>query len=60
MMRGTLATIGFVLVAFGVIWFFQGIGMLPGSFMSGQPKWAVIGSITALAGAALVYTGRRG
>ncbi len=59
-MRKTLSVIGYVLVAFGVIWFFQGIGVLPGSFMSGQPKWAVIGSITALVGAGLVFVGRRG
>ncbi len=59
-MRKTLSVIGYVLVAFGAIWFFQGIGVLPGSFMSGQPKWAVIGSITALVGAGLVFVGRRG
>lgn len=59
-MRKTFSVIGYVLVAFGVIWFFQGIGVLPGSFMSGQPKWAVIGSITALVGAGLVFVGRRG
>lgn len=59
-MRKTLSVIGYVLVAFGAIWFFQGIGVLPGSFMSGQPKWAVNGSITALVGAGLVLVGRRG
>ena len=59
-MRKTLSVIGYVLVAFGAIWFFQGIGVLPGSFMSGQPKWAVIGSITAVVGAGLVLVGRRG
>jgi hypothetical protein len=59
-MRKTLSVIGYVLVAFGVIWFFQGIGVLPGSFMSGQPKWAVIGSITALVGVGLALAGRRG
>ena len=59
-MRKTLSVIGYVLVAFGAIWFFQGIGVLPGSFMSGQPKWAVIGSITALVGAGLAFVGRRG
>lgn len=59
-MRKTLSIIGYVLAAFGVIWFFQGIGVLPGSFMSGQTKWAVIGSITALVGAGLVLAGRRG
>lgn len=59
-MRKTLSIIGYVLAVFGVIWFFQGIGVLPGSFMSGQTKWAVIGSITALVGAGLVLAGRRG
>ena len=59
-MRKTLSVIGYVLVAFGAVWFFQGIGVLPGSFMSGQPKWAVIGSITALVGAGLAFVGRRG
>jgi len=59
-MRKTLSVVGYVLVAFGIIWFFQGIGVLPGSFMSGQTKWALIGSITALVGAGLVLAGPRG
>ena len=58
-MRSVLTIVGLILVAFGLIWILQGIGVLPGSFMSGQPKWAVIGTITALGGAGLVMTGRR-
>jgi hypothetical protein len=55
-MRGALTTLGVVLVLIGGVWFFQGIGMLPGSFMTGQTKWAVIGGITAVVGvAALVF-----
>jgi len=48
-----------ILLVFGLIWFFQGIGVLPGSFMSGQPRWAVIGGITALVGALLFAQSRR-
>jgi hypothetical protein len=38
----------------GLVWFFQGIGVLPGSFMSGQTRWAVYGSITCLVGVGLL------
>ena len=39
----------------GCIWILQGVGVLPGSFMSGDIKWAVFGLILALSGGALVY-----
>ncbi len=38
----------------GTIWFLQGIGLLPGSFMSGDPLWAVLGA--ALVGLAAFAT----
>lgn len=50
---------GFLLIACGGIWVLQGIGLLPGSFMTGQAKWAGIGIVTALVGALLVRVGRR-
>jgi len=37
----------FILV--GVIWFMQGINVLPGSFMTGQIQWAIYGGITIVA-----------
>ena len=43
------------LLLLGIIWFLQGINILPGSFMTGDPKWAVIGAVAAVAGAALVW-----
>lgn len=43
-----------VLVIVGGIWFFQGIGILPGSFMSGDRTWAYIGGAMVLAGALLI------
>jgi hypothetical protein len=39
----------------GCIWILQGVNILPGSFMTGDIKWAVFGLILGLAGAALVY-----
>jgi hypothetical protein len=49
-----------ILMAIGAIWFFQGINVLPGSFMTGQTRWAVIGAVTAGVGAvAWVMSKRR-
>jgi hypothetical protein len=39
--------VGVLMVLFGCIWFLQGINVLPGSFMTGQIRWAVIGGISA-------------
>jgi hypothetical protein len=39
----------------GCIWILQGLNILPGSFMTGDIKWAAFGAILALAGAALVF-----
>jgi len=51
--------IGIVLVAIGVVWFFQGIGVIHGSFMTGEVLWAVIGAIAVFLGASLVRGSRR-
>jgi hypothetical protein len=58
-MKAASSVIGLVLLLIGGVWFFQGIGLLPGSFMSGQPKWAVIGGVTAVVGIAVMVLGRR-
>jgi hypothetical protein len=34
----------------GWVWILQGIGILPGSFMSGQALWAVIGVVVIMIG----------
>lgn len=39
----------------GCIWILQGVGLLPGSFMSGQIKWAAIGSVMVIVGVAIVW-----
>jgi hypothetical protein len=45
--------VGTILVLFGAIWFLQGINILPGSFMTGQTRWAVYGGIAVAAGIGL-------
>ena len=58
-MRAILNIGGAILVLVGTIWFLQGINVLPGSFMTGQTKWAVYGGCTIAAGVALVFAANR-
>ena len=52
--------IGVALILAGGIWFMQGVGVLPGSVMSGQSQWAIYGGIAILSGAGLLlYVNRR-
>lgn len=50
---------GVVLLIFGAVWFLQGINVLPGSFMTGQIRWAVYGGIAMVVGIALLLTAKR-
>lgn len=52
-MNATLNITGGLLVFFGAIWFLQGINVLPGSFMTGQIRWAVYGGIATAAPSAV-------
>ena len=58
-MKNVLGGLAAVLMFFGGVWFLQGIGVLPGSFMTGQTKWAVIGAVTFVAGLVLLIASRR-
>jgi apolipoprotein N-acyltransferase len=41
--------IAVVLFVIGVVWIGQGVGLIGGSFMTGQAVWAVIGALAVLA-----------
>jgi hypothetical protein len=59
-MRIVLNIVGVLLAIIGSVWFLQGINVLPGSFMSGQTRWAVRGGILVFAGiAGLVWANRK-
>ena len=53
-MKIVLNVIGVLLVLPGIVWFLQGIGVLPGSMMTGQIQWAVYGGILIVIGAGLL------
>jgi hypothetical protein len=46
--------IAIVLLVVGGVWFFQGVGVIEGSFMTGEALWAVIGVVCVAAGLALL------
>ena len=55
MNRNLRVGLGVLLLLTGLIWTLQGLDVLKGSsVMSGKPLWAIIGSIVALAGLALI------
>lgn len=58
-MRIALNGLGVLLLLLGALWLLQGIGILPGSFMTGQTQWAVYGSIAAITGVGLLVLARR-
>jgi uncharacterized membrane protein len=41
------------------VWFLQGINILPGSFMTGQTKWAVYGAVLVVVGIVLLIRANR-
>ena len=59
-MRIALSLLGVLSVLSGGVFFFQGINVIPGSFMTGQTRWAVYGVMFVIAGVALlIFANRR-
>ena len=48
-----------LLMLAGGIWILQGVNILPGSFMTGNPQWTINGAITMLVGAGLFWFANR-
>jgi hypothetical protein len=59
MMKMARNILGGLLVLFGAIWFLQGINILPGSFMTGDIRWAFYGGVALIAGVVLLVTTNR-
>jgi hypothetical protein len=59
-MRMLMMLAGVFLVLMGAVWILQGINVLPGSFMTGQTRWAAYGAVAAIVGIVLLVVARRG
>ena len=51
---------GALLVVVGLLWILQGLNVLPGSVMSGQAMWVIIGVVVGLLGIWLLRNAARG
>ena len=51
--------VGVLLVAAGAVWIGQGLGVIPGSFMSGDPFWAAAGGVALVVGVVLIVSALR-
>jgi hypothetical protein len=58
-MRIIMRIVAVLLIVAGCVWFLQGVNVLPGSFMTGQIRWAVYGGIAVVAGVGLLFAGKR-
>jgi hypothetical protein len=59
MLKNILKVIAVLLMLSGVVWALQGLNILPGTFMRGDPQWIINGAITALVGAGLFWFSNR-
>lgn len=51
--------LGGLMLLTGVVWLLQGLGFLPGSFMTGQPEWAVAGGLSIVVGGMVLWLAAR-
>ena len=58
-MKIALNILGGLMMLFGTTWFLQGINILPGSFMTGDLRWAFYGGVAMSVGAILLVTTNR-
>jgi hypothetical protein len=57
--RTILRIISIAFFLAGGVFFLQGINILPGSYMTGDPQWAIHGSIIMLLSAGLLWFANR-
>jgi len=59
-MRTLITLAGVLSIITGAVWILQGINILPGSFMTGQIRWAGYGGVAVIVGVVLItLTNRR-
>ncbi len=58
-MKIVMRVVGVILILVGIVWFLQGIGVLLGSFMTGQSQYAILGVVSAIIGVALLILAAR-
>ena len=54
-MKTALKIVGVLVFVAGGVWFLQGINVLPGSYMTGDPQWVINGGIAIAVGAGIFW-----
>lgn len=57
-MKILLSIVSVVVFLAGLTFFLQGINILPGSYMTGDPQWAINGAIMMVIGGGLFWFAR--
>jgi hypothetical protein len=58
-MNRILVIVGVLVALVGIVWVGQGVGIIGGSIMTNDPKWAVIGAVMIVVGVGLVVWDNR-
>jgi uncharacterized membrane protein HdeD (DUF308 family) len=58
-MRIAMIVSGVLCLLLGCVWILQGVNILPGSFMTGQTKWAIYGALLVIIGIGLLFSANR-
>jgi hypothetical protein len=56
----TRLVVGVLMCIVGGVWFLQGIGVIKGSFMTGEGLWTLIGVILLVVGVRMIWRAVRG
>ena len=59
MVKTILKIFAVLLMLAGGVWALQGLNLLPGTFMRGDPQWVINGMITLLVGVGLFWFANR-
>lgn len=58
-MRIVLNIVAGFMLLLGLLWIGQGVNLIPGSFMTGDPQWALIGTVVAVVAVVILVSNRR-
>ena len=59
MLKNIIKFVAVLFMLSGLIWILQGLSILPGSYMSGDPQWAINGTITIVIAAVVFWFANR-
>lgn len=59
MLRNALKVFAILVILAGLVWILQGLNILLGSYMSGNPQWTINGIITIVIGVVIFWFANR-